>query len=134
MQIGDALRQARLKKGLRQSDVAAALPHSVHPKTVGKWERGLALPRGQVPHLERLLGLRLTGDEPSTPAPSDLSVMSDTELMGEIMRLFGEMARRLPGTADPTSPIDAATVLEHGWSVTRRNEPGLNGGTDAVAQ
>lgn len=134
MQIGEALREARLKKGLRQSDVAAALPHRVHPKTVGKWERGLAVPRGQLPHLEQLLGLRLTSNEAPTPATGDISTMSDAELVNLLMRGLAEMARRLPAGAEPAAPIDAATILEQGWTVTRRSDTRSMGDNSATAK
>ena len=51
--FANIIRNLRISEGLSQKEVADKL--SVHPKTVGRWERGLILPKGR--KLEKLAAL-----------------------------------------------------------------------------
>lgn len=119
MQLGEAIRSARQRRGLTQAQLGEALPNRVHAKTVSKWERGLAIPRGQLPALERALGLRLTN---RASAPADPAEMSSDDLVGAIVRLVSELARRAPDAETPTHPLAEADVLARGWSAIRRED------------
>ncbi len=62
---GNAIRQARLEKGLTQNELARMI--NVSDKTVSKWERDLGLPDvSTLPRLSRILGISISsiiGDE-----------------------------------------------------------------------
>lgn len=110
---------------MTQAQVAAALPNPVHAKTVGRWERGDAHPRGQLTALERVLGVRLTNGAPPATSENDPLLLSDDELVALLYRLVGELARRLPSGGDPLS---ATAVLERGLTATRRGDDRPFGG------
>lgn len=119
MQLGEAIRAARQRRGLTQAQLGEALPNPVHAKTVSKWERGLAIPRGQLPALERSLGLRLTNRASS---PSDPVDMSSGDLVSSIVRLVSELARRVPDSDTPERPLTEEDVLARGLSPIRRQD------------
>lgn len=131
MQLGEAIRTARVRRGLTQEQLGRALPQQVHAKTVSKWERGLAVPRGQLPALEDALGIRLT-NRPVAHA-TDPASLSNAELMTLLMRTVAEISRRLPATDEAPTSLDAETVLARGWSATRRGDAGSDASGDAAA-
>lgn len=68
-----------------------------HEKTVGKWERGLAQPRGRnVSRVERALEISL---DPPPPAPvvrvARPSDLTNEELANAAMAYLAEMSRRM---------------------------------------
>lgn len=95
----------------------------VHHKTVGKWERGVASPRGKLPKLEQVLGVKLVN------RPSEVRVrvaepaaLSNAELAAALLAYTAELTRRLPGDGVADEAIDAAAVLQRGWSATRLSD------------
>ena len=109
---------------MTQAQVGAALPNPVHAKTVGRWERGGAHPRGQLTALERVLGVRLTNADSAAASTNDPVELSDDEIVALLYQLVGELARRLPGTGQPLSASDA---LRRGLTATRRSDADVHG-------
>lgn len=95
----------------------------VHHKTVGKWERGVASPRGKLPKLEQVLGVKLV-NRPSEVRVrvAEPSTLSNAELAAALLAYTAELTRRLPGDAGVEEPVDAAAVLRRGWSATRLSD------------
>lgn len=130
MDIQDLIRAARRRLDLTQEELAELV--GVHEKTVGKWERGLATPRGtKLVQLEKHLGVRFTNRPEDirrvrVAEPADLS---NAELAGAVLAYLAELTRRLPADG-LEAPLDSATVLREGWSATRGSD--LDDRTDGI--
>lgn len=117
MQIGELISRARGAKGLDQKELADLV--GVHHKTISKWERGLAHPRGKMAVLEDVLGVRLVNRAPAARQDAKPADLSNPQLVARVMGDLAELTRRLPPEVDV---IDAETVLRNGWSATRRSD------------
>jgi transcriptional regulator with XRE-family HTH domain len=73
---GADFRRARERRRLSQEQLAALL--GVSSKSVGRWERGEAIPKSALGAIEQVLGLGEQTGEPS------LSQATDVELLAEI--------------------------------------------------
>jgi transcriptional regulator with XRE-family HTH domain len=125
MQLGDLIRQARRAKDLSQEELAEKL--DVHHKTIGKWERNVASPRGKLPQLEQVLGVKLVNrPENVRVRVADPTTLSNAELTTALLAYTAELTRRLPPEALDGGPIDPELILRQGWSATRMSD--LTGG------
>lgn len=66
--LGLRIRRARERRRWSQQQLAAAFPPDPQGRrpslrSIGRWERGEAVPRGAIGALEDILGVKLTGDE-----------------------------------------------------------------------
>lgn len=118
---GPALRDARNRAGMTQSELAQAL--EVSQRTVGNWERGESVPRNKLPQIRTLLGEYL-GIDDSTPT---LRQASDTELLGELARRLGRAGRVDAGSVIPIDRqqrmVDAAQPVEQAAGTTSPRKP-----------
>jgi transcriptional regulator with XRE-family HTH domain len=129
MQMSDLIRQARRTKDLTQEELGELV--GVHHKTVGKWERGVAHPRGKLPKLEQVLGVKLVNrpQDVTRVRVADPATLSNAELVSALLGYTAEMARRLP--PEPfEGVIDPETILREGWSATRESD--LDGPTSGA--
>lgn len=60
--LGTRIRRARERKRWSQEQLADAI--GVGTRSVGRWERGCALPRNSIGALEHVLGVSLADDQP----------------------------------------------------------------------
>ena len=63
--LGTRIRRARERKRWTQEQLAAEL--EVGPRSVGRWERGEAVPRSSIGALEQVLGVSLADDDDQDP-------------------------------------------------------------------
>lgn len=122
MKMGDLIRQARRNLNLSQEDLGDKL--GVHFKTVGKWERNVAAPRGkQLPELEKVLGVKLVNRPADTRVlVADPTTLTNAELATALLAYTAELTRRLPPEPFSGERIDPETVLRQGWSATRLSD------------
>jgi transcriptional regulator with XRE-family HTH domain len=129
MQLGDLIRHQRRALDLSQEELGELM--GVHHKTIGKWERGVASPRGKMPKLEEVLGVKLVNRPSEVKVRiADPTTLSNAELATALLSYTAELTRRLP--SDPvTELIDLERVVKEGWSATRLSD--LNGRLDEGA-
>jgi ribosome-binding protein aMBF1 (putative translation factor) len=82
--LGIRIRRARERRGWTQQELAANLARQqqrpVGVRSVGRWERGEAVPRNAIGALEEVLGVDLTADgQPDVyPDPDEAAIWSLT--------------------------------------------------------
>lgn len=112
---GDELRDARMRAGMTQQEVADALGVSL--RSVGAWERSEVPPR----QLARVNALLKPAEAPAQP----LAAFDDLALIGELARRLAEHRNRATqagaGETDPPPPDQPG--LRHG---VRRPRPDGN--------
>lgn len=98
MLTGDEVKAARALARMTQEQAAAAA--GVSMRTWGNWERSADLTAGSDALVRKVLGPYLSVDE--TSSPSQLSSVSDAQLLAEIAARFDR--GRQHGTATTTQP------------------------------
>lgn len=121
VQISEAIRRARRDKDLTQEELGDLV--GVHLKTVGKWERGVAVPRGKLKELEQHLGIQLVNRPSSITRVrvADPTTLSNAELTSAIVSYTSVLQARAD-QAEMAEPIDADAAERQGWSVTRLSD------------
>ena len=92
--LGARIRAARRRKRWSQQRLAEEV--DVSPRTVGAWERGETFPRyaeGDIDHLEKALGVSLSGDEPPQEDPAEQQLWSLDLPPATIRRLVAVVRR-----------------------------------------
>src|SRR5262249_27062052 len=88
--LGVRIRRARERKRWSQEELAAAL--DVGARSVGRWERGEAVPRSSIGALEQVLGGDLSDDAEALDA-TERALMSIDGLPPELQAEFRRMYR-----------------------------------------
>jgi len=98
-EFGHRIRRARERKRWTQGELAAAL--GVGVRSVGRWERGEAVPRSAIGAIEQVLSLSFDGAEPDPreDAIRDLGedrggVLTRAEVEEYVARLYRRPAER----------------------------------------
>lgn len=113
---GQQIRRAREARRWTQEDLAREL--GVGTRSIGRWERGEAVPRSAIGALQQVLGL---GDETSTQPPHVPSVTeaSNAELIAELARRLAQ--NRSEGDIAPVRPPERLRWPKSSAPSQRRN-------------
>ncbi len=124
-ELGRFLRQARVARGMSQSQIAAELGTSqAYISELESGKDSLALTR--VFDLMRITGVRMRVELPDSSIRSQISLLVDEKALGELcdrygiaeLAVFGSVAA---GTARPDSDVDVLYTLKEGvrlgWAI-----------------